>query len=54
MHVLFEPLPHEVKAQFVSAYTEDRKFRNLGILVERAAAEANGEFGMLLYRLILK
>ena len=33
----------------MSAHTDDGKFRDLRILVEKAAAEANSEFGMLLY-----
>ena len=49
MHGLFERLPYKIKAQFVSAHTDDGKFKDLRILVEKAAAEANGKFGMLLY-----
>ena len=49
MHGLFERLPYKIKAQFVSAHTEDGKFKDLRILMERGAAEANSEFGMLLY-----
>ena len=48
MHGLFERLPYKIKAQFVSAHTDDGKFRDLRILVEKAAAEANSEFGVLL------
>ena len=49
MLVLFERLPHKLKAKFASAHTKDRKFRDLRILVEKNAAEANSKFGMLLY-----
>ena len=47
--MVFERLPYKIKAQFVSTYTEGGKFKDLRILLERAAAEANSEFGMLLY-----
>ena len=40
MHGLFERLPYKIKAQFVSAHTEDGNFKDLRTLVERAAAEA--------------
>ena len=49
MDGLFERLLYKIKAQFVSAHTEDGKFKDLKILLERATAEANSEFGMLLY-----
>ena len=49
MHGLFERLPYKIKAQFVSAHTDVGKFRDLRILIEKAAAEANSKFGMLLY-----
>ena len=52
LHSLFNRLPYRVKTQFVTAtYSEDfASFKDLRLLVERAAAEANSEFGVLLHR----
>ena len=54
MHNLFSRLPHHVKTQFVSASTSgengESSFRALQTLVERAADEAESEYGRLLYK----
>ena len=50
MHGLFERLPYKLKTQFVSGCAESGKFKDLRILVERAASEATSEFGVLLHQ----
>ena len=52
MHSLFERLPYKLKCQFVQMTHEGNgtSFKELRELVERAAAEASSEFGMLLHK----
>ena len=52
MHDLFERLPHRIKIQFVSVSTGEilGSFKDLRTLVEQAAAEAESEYGRLLYK----
>ena len=52
MHDLFERFPHRIKIQFVSVSTGKNlgSFKDLRTLVEQAAAEAESEYGRLLYK----
>ena len=50
MHGLFAQMPYRIKSQFVSGFATGVKFRDLRLLVEKAAAEAGSEYGMLLYQ----
>ena len=46
---LFDRLPYRLKSQFVTATRNKdfNSFRDLRLLVEKAAAEANSDFGVL-------
>ena len=52
MHDLFERIPHRIKTQFVSVSTGENlgSFKDLRTLVEQEAAEAESEYGRLLYK----
>ena len=52
LHCLFDRLPYRLKSQFVTATRNEdfTSFRDLTLLVEKAAAEANSDFGVLLYK----
>ena len=54
MHCLFERLPYRLKSQFVglctTTATNPNTFHDLRVLVERFAAEAESEYGLLLHK----
>ena len=53
MHSLFERLPYRMKSQFVGQSTDSGhgSFKDLRLLIEKAAAEAESEFGQLLHKM---
>ena len=52
MHDLFERLPQRIKIQFVSVSTrvDLGSFKDIRTLVKQAAAEAESEYGRLLFK----
>ena len=52
MHDFFGRLPHRIKVQFVtiSSISDLSSFTHLRTLVEKAAFEANSEYGRQLYK----
>ena len=53
MYSLFERLPYRIKSQFVGQSTDSGhgSFKDLRLLIEKAAAEAESEFGRLLHKM---
>ena len=51
-HCLFDRLPYRLKSQFVTATRNEvfTIFGDLRLLVEKATAEANSDFGVLLHK----
>ena len=52
LHCLFDRLPYRLKSQFVTATLNKdfTSFVDLSLLVEKAAAEANSDFDVLLHK----